>query len=66
MEIMKKEEKQLLVRKRVNTLSTAIQEAINKVCEEEKYQVSYAEINAAIIDILKRNSVYEIQELCGQ
>ena len=63
---MKKEEKQLLVRKRVNTLSTAIQEAINKVCEEEKYQVSYAEINAAIIDILKRNNAYEIQELCGQ
>ena len=41
----------------------AIQEAIDKICEEENFEITYAEINAAVIDILKSNNSFELREL---
>ena len=58
-----KAEKELLVRKRVIKLSTAIQEAIDKICEEDNYEITYAEINAAMITTMKDYNSFELREL---
>ena len=58
-----KAEKELLVRKRVIKLSTAIQEAIDKICEEDNYEITYAEINAAMITIMTDYNNFELREL---
>ena len=60
---MKLNERQTLARKRVGKISTAIQEVIDKICEEENFEITYAEINAAIIDVLKNNNSFELREL---
>jgi len=60
---MKLNERQTLARKRVSKLSIAIQEAIDKICKEEKFEITYAEINAAVIDVLKSNNSFELREL---
>ena len=56
-------ERQTVAIKRVGKISTAIQEAIDKICEEENFEITYAEINAAIIDVLKINNSFELREL---
>ena len=61
--IMKLNERQTLARKRVGKISRAIQEAIDKICEEENFEITYAEVNAAVIDILKSNNSFELREL---
>ena len=61
--IMKLNERQTIARKRVGKISMTIQEAIDKICEEENFEISYAEINAAIIDVLKSNNSFELREL---
>ena len=61
--IMKLNERQTLARKRVGKISMAIQEAIDKICEEENFEITYAEINAAVIDVLKSNNSFELREL---
>jgi hypothetical protein len=61
-----KTEKQILVRKRVLKLSTAIQEAIDKICEEENYEITYAEINAAMIATMKDYNSFELRELWNE
>ena len=60
---MKLNERQTLARKRVGKISIAIQEAIDKICEEENFEITYAEINAAVIDVLKSNNSFELREL---
>ena len=65
---MKLNERQTQARKRVGKISTAIQEAIDKktidkICEEENFEITYAEINAAVIDVLKSNNSFELREL---
>lgn len=60
-----KNKRQILATKRKVKLSHAIQEAIDKVCEEENFEITYAEINAAIIDILKSNNSFELREICN-
>ena len=60
---MKLNERQTQARKRVDKISTAIQEAIDKICEEENFEITYAEINAAVIDVLKSNNSFELREL---
>jgi len=60
---MKLNERQTLAKKRVGKISTAIQEAIDKICEEENFDISYVEINAAVIDVLKSNNSFELREL---
>ena len=61
--IMKLNERQTLARKRVGKISMAIQEAIDKICEDENFEISYAEINAAVIYVLKSNNSFELREL---
>jgi hypothetical protein len=53
----------LLVRKRVIKLSTAIQDAIDKICEEENYEITYSEINAVMIATVKDYNSFELREL---
>ena len=60
---MKLNERQTLARKRVGKISTAILEAIDKICEEENFEITYAEINAAVINVLKSNNSFELREL---
>ena len=60
---MKLNERQTLARKRVGKISIAIQEAIDTICEEENFEITYAEINAAVIDVLKSNNSFELREL---
>jgi hypothetical protein len=60
---MKLNERQTLTRKRVGKISMAIQEAIDKICKEENFEITYAEINDAVIDVLKSNNSFELREL---
>jgi hypothetical protein len=53
----------LLVRKKVIKLSTAIQEVIDKICDEDNYEITYAEINAAMITIMTDYNNFELREL---
>ena len=55
--------RQTLARQRIGKVSRAIQEAIDKICEDENYQVTYAEINAGIIEALHSNNQFELREL---
>jgi hypothetical protein len=60
---MKLNERQTLARKRVGKISMAIQEVIDKICKEENFEITYTEINAAVIDVLKSNNSFELREL---
>lgn len=60
MELNKKQQE---VRKNINKLNNAITEAIDKICEESDYQITYAEINSALTDILRSNLGYELREM---
>jgi len=60
---MKLNKRQTLARERVGKISMAIQESINKICKEENFEITYAEINAAIIDVLESNNSFELREL---
>ena len=58
---MKQNEKQVKQRKIVSKLSNAIHEAIDGICEENDYNITFAEINAALVGILKTNIQYELK-----
>ena len=60
---MKVNEKQQEVRKNINKLNNAITEAIDKICEENDYKITYAEINSALTDSLKSNLGYELRQM---
>jgi 2-phospho-L-lactate guanylyltransferase (CobY/MobA/RfbA family) len=60
---MKLNEKQQEVRKNISKLNNAITEAIDKICEENDYKITYAEINSALTDTLKSNLGYELREM---
>ena len=51
------------VRKNINKLNIAITEAIDKICEESNYEITYAEINSALTDTLRSNLGYELKEM---
>lgn len=51
------------IKNRILKLKNTIQEGIDKICEDEKYKVTYAEINIALIEILKTNIEYEIKDV---
>lgn len=55
--------RQTLARHRIIKVSRAIQEAIDQICKDENYQVTYAEINAGILDVLHSNNQFELREL---
>ena len=60
MELNKKQQE---VRKNINKLNNAIIGAIDKICEESDYQITYAEINTALTDTLRSNLGYELREM---
>jgi len=45
----------------VNELSLAIQTAIDDICTKHDFKLTYAEIKAALLDVLKSNSGYELK-----
>lgn len=57
-------ERELTAKKRVRKLEERIQEVIDKTCEEEEYQITYVEINAALLSIMNSNNRYEMHLLC--
>ena len=60
MELNKKQQE---VRKNISKVNVAITEAINKICEESNYEITYAEINSALTDTLRSNLGYELREM---
>ena len=58
---MKQDEKQVEQRKIVAKLSCAIQYTIDGICEKNDYNITFAEINAALVGILKTNLQYELK-----
>ena len=60
---MKVSKKQKEVRININKINIAISEAIDKVCVESGYTISYAEINSALTDTLKSNLGFELKEM---
>lgn len=60
MEINKKQQE---VRKNINKLNIAITEAIDEICKQNNYQITYAEINSALTDTLRSNLGYELREM---
>jgi uncharacterized phage protein gp47/JayE len=60
---MKLNEKQTIARKRISEIETAITKAIDKICEDENFEVSYSEINAAMLNVMKNFNGHELKEL---
>lgn len=46
----------------VDKLNIAIGETIDKLCKESNYQITYAEINSALVKRLSSNLRYELDE----
>ena len=63
---MKINEEQQRVRKNIGELNNAITNAIDKICKEHDYKITYAEINSALTDILKSNLGYELREMWNE
>lgn len=55
--------KNLKVGIRTNKLRNAILNAIDTICEEENYTLTYTEINNALITVLRDNNFRELEEL---
>ena len=60
---MQLNKRQTLSRKRTLKISMAVQEAIDKICEEENFEITYAEINASILEVLRSNNGQELRTL---
>lgn len=63
---MKSTDRQTLARIRIGKMSRAIQESIDAICVSENFQITYAEINAALLEVLKSNNSYELRELWSE
>lgn len=57
-------ERQQTANKRVCKLVERIQEVIDKTCKEEEFQITYVEINAALLSVMNSNNRYEMRLLC--
>ena len=55
--------KNLNVGIRTNKLRNTIVKAIDTICEEENYTLTYTEINNALITVLRDNNFRELEEL---
>jgi len=51
------------MREHKNLLKIAISEAIDKVCEDNNFQIEYAVINTALCDIMRDNLGYEMKDI---
>lgn len=50
------------IRENISRLNISITTAIDEICKESDCQITYAEINSALTDILKSNLDYELRE----
>lgn len=57
-------ERQQIANKRVRILAERIQNVIDKTCEEEEFEITYVEINAALLSAMNANNRYEMKLLC--
>lgn len=55
--------KQQLAQKRISKIEQSVRESIDIICEEENFQVSYAEINSAMLNLMKTFNGHELKEL---
>lgn len=53
----------ILAAKRISEMEGIIHEGIDKICQREKFQVTYAEINTALANVLRSNLEYELKSL---
>lgn len=53
---------QIESKKTIAKIKANILEAIDQVCKEKKYQLTYAEINSALTDVLKSNLNHELND----
>ncbi len=60
MQINKKQQE---ARKNVSELSLAIQMTIDNICTAHNFNLTYAEINCALIEVLKSNNGFELKEM---
>jgi hypothetical protein len=60
---MKLPDNYMKIQKRITELEIAIQDGIDKICERDNFEVTYAEINCAVTKILQRNIGYEVRAL---
>jgi hypothetical protein len=60
MRINKKQQK---VRKNINALTNLITDVIDNYCEENDFEITYAEINSALTGIIKSNLGFELKEM---
>lgn len=56
-------ERQILARKRISKIEIAVREAVDKICEEEKFEITYAEINSAMLKVMEGFNGHELKEL---
>lgn len=55
-------DKEIQLKKNVSKIRWSITEAIDKVCQEQNYEVTYLEINMALSEVLRSNLGYEMRE----
>jgi hypothetical protein len=60
---MKLPPRQIVAKQRISKITEGVYEAINKVCKEDGFEVTYAEINSALIKVLQDNNQHELKEL---
>ena len=56
-------ETQMKIRQNISKLKIDIQSAIDEICKAENYNITYAEINTALLDVLKSNVGFELREI---
>jgi hypothetical protein len=59
-------EESIEVKTNVLKLENLLNQAIGKFCEEQEYKATYVEIDAALMNILKKNNEYQLRGLVEQ
>ena len=59
-------ERQMTDRKRISKIRFAISDAIDKICKEENFEITYAEIHAAILQVMENHSEQQLKTLWSE
>lgn len=62
---MKLPKKFFISKARISKLDIAISKAIDKVCEEENFEITYAEIRQAMLRVMTYHNELELKEERG-
>jgi hypothetical protein len=54
------------IRVRITTISLELSKVIDKICTESGYEITYAEINSSLLQIMQRNNSREIECLINE